>query len=84
MDILAALTNHQQPTTRTGRCKLQRHLDNIPNEHPGKDDLLTALNAPNEWSATRLALVFKNLGLDVGVTTIRVHRAHTCTCYIGG
>lgn len=82
IDILAALAS-DGPSERLGRCALQRRIDSIPEETPGREDLLAAIESP-AWSAPRVAKVMVSLGLGVNLTTIRMHRSHTCPCYLRG
>lgn len=82
IDILAALSEAKPEAT--GRCLLQRNLDTIPADTPGLDQLHAAVDDRDGMSASRLARVLAALGIGVGVTTIRTHRAGTCACYIRG
>jgi hypothetical protein len=82
MDILAALEG-SAPTQRIGRCKVQRHLDSIPDDTAGKSDLLAVFEPNSGWSSPQLGQAMTKLGLGVSLTLIRQHRAGACPCYIG-
>lgn len=79
MDILSAL-HDANPERGAKRCKVQRILDDIPDDTPGKDDLAAAVLS-TEFAAQRLALTFTALDLSVGPDSIRDHRARRCYCY---
>lgn len=79
MDILAALAAVPQPGE--GRCKLQRIIDDIPDDAPGRDDLLAAVDDPKGYPSKRLALVMRALGTPVGDERIQDHRGKRCVCY---
>jgi hypothetical protein len=79
VDILAAL----EATTDipTGRCKVQRVLDDIPDDTPNKDRLVAAIGG--EVTAERVAITLGLLGYPIGDSTIKQHRRSTCPCYRG-
>lgn len=79
MDILAAL--EATASTPTGACKVRRFLDSIPDDSPGKSDLLTALDDKAAFTLPRLSVVFKNLGHPIHKDTISAHRNQSCACY---
>jgi hypothetical protein len=80
IDILTALHN-ANPTRGPGRCKLAKFLDSIPEDTPGKTDLLAAIDDAEGFPANRLTLTFTALGNSIGVDTIRDHRADRCACF---
>ena len=79
MDILAALA--ATPQRANGRCKLQRLLDDIPEDAPGRDDLIAAVGDPAGYPSQRLAIVLAALGTSVGEGLIQDHRGDRCKCY---
>lgn len=79
MDILSALNATPKPSGSS--CKLTAFLDTIPDDAPGKADLLSALGDPAGWAATRLTLTFSALGHPISSDTINNHRAKRCKCY---
>lgn len=89
MDILAALEASPDSKTAGGRCKLQRTLDEIPDDAAGKPQLLAAVEAIDSntnrhaFAAKRLSAVFGHLGRPVGDTVIKYHRGRVCACYVG-
>ena len=79
MDILAALA--ASPQRANGSCKLQRIIDDIPEDAPGRDDLLAANTDAKGYPAQRLAIVMSALGTPVNNGLIQDHRAKRCVCY---
>ena len=77
--ILEAL--NATPARTGGMCKLGRALEDIPNDTPGRDDLLAAVDDPTGYAAQPLSLVFSRLGIQVGPAVIRDHRASRCVCF---
>jgi hypothetical protein len=81
MDILAALEASASPA-KVGRCKVQKTLDQIPDDAPGKGVLEEAVHdQTGEWANLRVAVVFANLGLSVSASSIGSHRRSMCLCY---
>lgn len=81
MDILAAL-NDTNPQRGANRCKVQRILDDIPDETAGKAELVAAVDADKDtFPANRLTLTFSALGMPLGDGAICDHRAKRCFCY---
>lgn len=81
MDILAAL-NDANPQRGAKRCKVQTILDEIPDETPGKDALVAAVDAtPATFPAQKLTLTFSALGTPVSDGGISNHRAKRCICF---
>lgn len=80
MDILAALNDHS-PRKGQNRCKLQRILDDIPDETPGKDALVAAAGDAAEYPAAHLTMTFSALQAPVSADIINDHRAARCLCY---
>jgi hypothetical protein len=85
LDILAAL--EASPSAVTGRrCRIQRFLDNIPADTPGRDQLEATLNTkdpsdPDYRTATSLLQLLARLGETTSVSTVNEHRAKRCVCY---
>jgi hypothetical protein len=80
MDILTAL-HEASPTRGKARCKLQRILDDIPDEAPGKAELLAAVEDAANYPAQRFTLTFTALGTPVSRDGISDHRGKRCRCY---
>lgn len=73
MDISTALdTGPQGPC-----CKIQRILDGIPDDTPGKAELLEAM-ADEARSSLSLAWTLRALDRPVSYETMRRHRAGYC------
>lgn len=80
IDILAALTN-ANPRRGDKRCKLAVILDDIPDDTPGKTDLVAAVDNATDFPANRLTLTFSALGTPLHKDSITDHRAKRCRCY---
>lgn len=80
MDLLAALS---ATPAKAGACKLQRIIDDIPADEPGRDQFLAAVTDGKSWPAGRLAVVIANLGMKCDVGVIQQHRKSTCACFRG-
>lgn len=78
-DIQAALA--AAPQRKAKACKVQRMLDEIPDDHPDKH-IMVELATTNGETSVYAATVFANLGLGVANATILMHRAKTCPCYV--
>ena len=84
IDILGALTNETSPTSHR-KCRIQRWLDNIPDNTPGKPELVATFatpdpNDPNYRQLDALDRVTQRLGLATSIKTIGDHRAGRCRC----
>lgn len=79
MDILTAL-NDANPQRGAKRCKVQKILDDIPDDTAGKADLAAA-TLDTTFAASRLTLTFSALKVPVGPDLINDHRANRCACY---
>lgn len=85
MDILTALSDEASPTGVTRPCKIQRWLDSIADDTPGKADLVATLtttdpNAADYRTLDGLDRLLMRLGLTTSVKTIGEHRAGICRC----
>lgn len=86
LDILAALEASQGG--RPGEtCLIQRWLDGIPTDAPGKQALeatLTELDqgSPNWRTLEELDAILRRLGLKSSIKTIGNHRARRCRCFL--
>jgi hypothetical protein len=81
MDILAALEASATGDV-VGRCKVQKTLDAIDDDAPGKAELVAAVaDKTGKWSRLRMSSVFANLGLSVSASSIANHRRNVCQCY---
>lgn len=89
MDILSAL--EASPSRGTSRCRVATFLDNIPEDTPGRDELVrlvetrhdrtgTTQNADTR-SAANMAIVLTQLGFETTQNPIHDHRKHACRCY---
>lgn len=78
MDILTAL-HDTAPERGAERCKLQRILDDIDDDTPGKHELVAAVESGP--AAQRLTLTFSALDMPVSSDVINDHRARRCRCY---
>lgn len=86
MDILAAL--EASPTRGQNRCGLGQWLDDIPEDTPGRDELIRLVETPHDRqsggatrSAQNIATVLTNLGFEITQNPILDHRNHACRCY---
>lgn len=79
LDIFSAL--NASPRKGANRCKLQLILDGIPDDTPGKSDLVAAVNDADEYPAQSLTLTFSALERPVSADIINDHRAARCLCY---
>ena len=80
MDILAAL-GEAAVDRGPRRCKIAAFLDSIPEDAPGRADLLNAVADAEAFPSRQLVRVFASLGAAIGRTTIQQHRAGAeCGC----
>jgi hypothetical protein len=85
LDILAAL--EATPGTRGSRsCKIQRWLDSIDPDQPGRDALVATFTvtdpaSPDYRTQAQLDSLSAALGLSTSQKTIGDHRAKRCRCY---
>lgn len=85
LDILAALD--AAPAGRTGdACKVQRWLDTIPHDAPGREALEATFTQaeeghPDYRTYEQLAAVAARLGMRTSVKTIGDHRRRQCRCF---
>lgn len=86
IDILAAL--EEAATTRSSRkCKVQRWLDEIPDETPGKDALVATVITTDPKSehyrpVDQVDKLIYRLGLVTSTKTLGDHRAKRCRCFV--
>lgn len=84
MDILEAL--RAAPTRGVKVCVIQRWLNSINDEQPGKPELtalLTAVDDDDPSYRTRPATlgVLARLGFDTSENAVGIHRAKNCKCF---
>lgn len=84
MDILAALD--AAPARTGGKCVVQRFLDNIPDDQPGKDALVAIIETTDKHEPTYRTIldvlgILAKLGLTTTDTTYGEHRRKQCRCY---
>jgi hypothetical protein len=85
VDILEALANEAPPNT-TGKCKIQRWLDSIEADRPGRAQLIATVETPYDTKdeSTRTlqqtARVLNRLGLHTTYLSVGNHRAGRCSC----
>lgn len=85
MNILEALGEETAPVGAKV-CRIQRWLDDIPDETPGKADLEATLTASEPASANYRSLdsldrLMVRLGMTTSVKTIGDHRGKRCRCF---
>lgn len=86
LDILAAL--EATPARGNSRCNLGKFLDSIPEDTPGRDELIRLVESPHIPRSTpetrpaqNMATVLTHLGYSVTENPIHKHRKHICRCY---
>jgi hypothetical protein len=85
VDILEALAS-EAPPSLTGTCKIQRWLDALEPDRPGRIELIAAVEAPydpkDESTRTlqQIARVLNRLGLHTTYLSVGNHRAGRCKC----
>ncbi len=85
MNILEALAD-EAPARSTRKCKVQRWLDDIDSETPGRDDLIqTVVTTDPQADAYRTGdqtvRILHRLGLTTSIKTFGDHRAKRCRCF---
>lgn len=86
LDILAAL--EATPSRGSRRCELKKFLDNIPEDTPGRDELIRLVETPHDPKAEQptrsgqnMAMVLTALGYETTQNPVHDHRRHACRCY---
>ena len=85
MDILAALET--APSRGGKRCALAEFLDSIPEDQPGRGELIRLVetrherNSSDTRSSQNMAMVLTNLGYATTSNPVLDHRQHACRCY---
>lgn len=85
IDILEALAD-TAPAMSTRRCKIRRWLEDIPEDQPGRAELIATMEttdprSPDYRTLDALDKVTQRLGLTTSVKSIGDHRKHRCRCY---
>jgi hypothetical protein len=85
IDILAALTDEAANVNLARPCRIQRWLDGIADETPGKAELAATLTTTDPKSEHYRPLdvldrLTHRLGLITSVKTLGDHRAGRCRC----
>jgi hypothetical protein len=86
LDILAALRDETNATA-THRCVVQRWLDSIPEDAPGKADLVATFSEADRKSEhyrqlDALDRLSQRLGFASSIKSIGDHRAGRCRCRV--
>lgn len=86
IDILSALSE-SAPARSTRKCKIQRWIDDIPDETPGKDALVATIITTDPKSedyrtVEQIDKLTYRLGLVTSTKTLGDHRAKRCRCYV--
>lgn len=84
-DILAALSEETAPVGAKV-CRIQRWLNDIPDETPGKADLEATLTVfdsahPHYRTLDALDRLLVRLGLTTSIKSIGDHRRQRCRCF---
>lgn len=85
LDILTALTDAPSPVGLSEPCKVQRWLNDIADDTPGKDELAATLSttdprAKHYRPLDALDRLTRRLGLVTSIKTLGDHRAGRCRC----
>lgn len=85
MNILEALAD-SAPAQSTRKCKVQRWLDDIADDTPGKADLVATIETTDPKAdayrtVEQVEKVLYHLGLSTSNKTVGDHRAKRCRCY---
>lgn len=85
LDILSALTEEASPVGTAKPCKIGRWLQTIPDDQPGKTDLVATLSTNDPTAAhyrtlATLDRLLIKLGASASDKTIQLHRAGDCRC----
>lgn len=85
MDILTALED-TAPAKSNRKCKVQRWLDEIPADTPGKAELVATITTTDPKSdvyrtVPQVDAITYRLGLATSIKTLGDHRAKRCRCF---
>ena len=86
MDILEALAK-AAPSKSNRKCKVQRWLDEIPADEPGKEALAATIVTTDPASddyrtVDQVDKLVYRLGFVTSVKTLGDHRAKRCRCFV--
>ena len=86
MDILEALAESATAVGASRKCLVQRWLDDIPADAPGKDQLVLTIEdtdrtAEHFRTVDQVDKLLYRLGLKTSIKTIGDHRGHRCRCF---
>jgi hypothetical protein len=86
IDILEALAA-EAPAKSTRKCKVQRWLDDIAEDAPGKTALVAAIVTTDPKSddyrtVDQVDKIVYRLGLMTSTKTLGDHRAKRCRCFV--
>lgn len=86
INILEALAD-TAPAKSSRKCKIQRWLDDIPTDQPGRADLVSAMTTTDPKSEDYRTLdgldrLVTRLGLTTSIKSIGDHRGSRCRCYL--
>lgn len=84
MDIVAAIGTKE--STASGLCVIGRWLSTIPEDTPGKDQLVQMLSTPTKgqpgWRRLEeIGAILRRLEFDTSTGTIGAHRLGQCRCH---
>lgn len=85
LDILEALAD-SAPAKSNRVCKIQRWLDEIPADTPGREDLIATIVTTDPKSDVyrtipQVDAITYRLGLVTSTKTLGDHRAKRCRCF---
>ncbi len=86
MDILEALAESATAAGSSRKCLIQRWLDDIPDDTPGKDQLVATIettdrSAEHYRTGEQVDKLVYRLGLKTSMKSIGDHRGKRCRCY---
>lgn len=86
IDILEALADSAPVRSIARKCKIQRWLDDIADDHPGRADLAATLETTDPQSEhyrtlDQLDRLTHRLGLTTSIKSIGDHRKRRCRCF---
>lgn len=86
MDILEALAEETPAPSALGKCKIQRWLDGLDDDRPGRGLLIATVETPfdpkdrDTRTLQQVARVLNRLGLSTTYLAVGNHRARRCKC----
>lgn len=85
IDILSALEATPGSGVSGRRCAIQKFIDDIPDDTPGREPLVNTLTIKDKShtdyrTADQLLILTARLGLNTSTKTIGDHRSGRCLC----